>query len=196
MASSKVFRQLNGEMARDPAVSQITLTLDPARWSKRKKNILIESLRSGVAACGMASARLVSDLTRAMGSETIRLDKWNQSIPAYTVRPEKLGDLIAYTCAWIKIRQASGNEPPSGSLAVTSNALPIYSYYATVRFMRQVEETGSADDIPLPNGLTPDEQRAFIKEYVCEPSEQETAAREMIISMIENNQPINVTYKG
>lgn len=182
MGATRAFHQTNGVLGKDPAVSQIAVTLDPTRWSKRKQNIIVESLLTGVAACGSATAWLVSQLSAAAGSKTLTVTKWSNNIQSEFVKPDKLDDLLAYTSAWLRIKHASeGNRRRSGT-------------YAEESFLRQVDAGQTPYYIPLPNNLTPDEQRAFVTEYMRDASEQEVAARQRIADMIRNGEPITVVF--
>ena len=186
MPATRAYYGVTGAVGKDPAVSQISVTIDPKKWSKRKRNIVVTSLRTGVAACGYATGALVDELTRAASAAVMRVHKWDNNMQVEFIKPEKLEDLIAYTCAWIKLKRAN-----------MENEGRRYSGldWSEQAFINRIEHNVDVGVIPLPNNLSETEKREFIAEYMREPSEQEVAAREALARMVEDGQPITVTMQ-
>lgn len=184
MSASRIYHASNGAFIRDPAVSAVSVSVDTSKWSKRKKNVIADAIRSGVAACGWASAALVSDLMRSAGDEIATVTKWRNHIDAQFVKPEKLEELVAYTAAWVRLKLASDTND-------RRYYGPDWTQHA---FLKDLEANGPIQQIPLDNRLTHTELRDFIAEYLVEPGERETAARNALIASIERGETISITY--
>lgn len=183
MAQSTAFRAIAGsQFARDPAVTQTTVTLDTSKWSTRKKNIVLESIATGVAACGWQTGHLVREMLNALGSDAQQIAKWSNTISTSMIKEDMLEDLIAYTCAWIKLSEVS-------------NEHRYYGYHWHERaFVDAVDKGQTPSSIPMPRELTDSEKRQFAVKYIKDPSETDRIAREHLTAKIKNGETIELKF--
>ena len=98
----------------DSALVDITVRLNTAKWSKRKKNIVTGMITTGILDKGWKTVCTTADIMRSYsipyksrrgggGGLCHDLDK-------LTIKPEMLSDLEAVTIAGIKIRRANGHQ--------------------------------------------------------------------------------------
>lgn len=172
-------------LTKDKAVSRVVVEIDTSQWSSRKKNIVIKSLRTGVAACGWETAELVESLARTIDTQINTVSRWRNYVYSDEVRPEKLDELLAYTSAWLRMDRAGNPSKYSGD-----------RYYP--RFERDalacIEEGVTPTRIPLNNTMTYDEKREFIHTYLKASEDRETEELERLIAAIEGGDTISVTY--
>ena len=178
--SKRLYVDSANGLTKDKSVSTVVVTLDTAQWSSRKKNIVIAALQQGITACGHNTSQLVSSLCEVAGAQVESICRWNHDISVEAVKPEKLDALIAYTCAWIRLR---GNDMPS------------YSGLLKEMFIETVARGEHPDYIPLPSFLSATEQVEFIKEYLRDRTDLEFEAAQRLIALIQKGEPITVTYR-
>jgi hypothetical protein len=184
MAQSVPFRAIaNSSFGRDPAVTETTVTLDTSRWSKRKKNIVLESIRTGVAACGWQTSHMIREMLQSLGSDIQQVTKWNAGIEVEMVKPEMLDDLLAYTSAWIK-------------LTVNMNEQTRYydPHWQLRSFIERIDAGHRPYNIPLPTHLSDAEKREYAAKYLKDPSDTDKVARETLIAKISNGETIQIKF--
>lgn len=175
----RIHHQLRNTAITDNGVVCAQVTYDPSMWSSRKKNLLIDALRSGIATCGHATSDLVATLARSNNANVTQVTRWWGTVCAEDINPDKLEDLRAYTAAWIKMEIAAGSSSPRS--------------WGSAHFMKDLDRGLKPNDIPLNHGMTSTERAAFIREYLVLPGEDETKRREDLIRMIQDNTPITIT---
>lgn len=186
MAQPKAFRMIrDSQFARDLAVTTTTVSLDTSKWSSRKKNIVLDAVRTGVAACGWQTGHLVREMMQALGSDVQHVTKWSNTIDTALVKPEMLEDLIAYTCAWIKLTAEPVNERGH-----------YYQHWHASHFVEQVDKGSTPKYIPLPTHLSDAEKREFAAKYMRDPSETDRIARDTLIAMITNGETIGLKFSA
>jgi hypothetical protein len=185
MAQSIAFRAIaSSAFGRDPAVTETTVTLDPSQWSKRKKNIVLESIRTGVAACGWQTSNMIREMLRSYGSDIQQVTKWNAGIDMEMVRPEMLDDLLAYTSAWIKL-----------TVNLSEHTARYYDPHWQLRsFIDRVDAGHQPYNIPLPTHLSDAEKREFAVKYLRDPSETDRIARKTLIAKITTGETIQIKF--
>ena len=185
MAQAQAFRAIrDSSFARDPAVTETTVTLNTSMWSSRKKNIVIDSIRTGVAACGWQTGHMIREMLQGLGSDVQQIAKWSNTIDTNMVKPDVLEDLLAYTCAWIKL---------------TAEPTKERGYYHDPRwrekaFVEVVDRGETPAHIPLPHHLSDAEKREFVMTYLRDPSETDRIARETLIQKIETGDTIQLKF--
>ena len=178
--SKRLYVDSANGLTKDKSVSTVVVTLDTAQWSSRKKNIVIDALRQGVTACGYNTSQLVSSLCEAVGVQVESISRWNYDISVEAVKPEKLDALIAYTCAWIRVR---------------GTAAPSYSSVLKEIFLATVARGEQPQRILLPRNLSAKEEVEFAKEYLRDRTDLEFEAAQRLIALIQKGEPITVTYR-
>lgn len=179
--------QLGNSIGRSEAVVTITAEINPALWTPRKKNIILRALRTGVISCGRETARFINDLVKTFCDTNMpSLSYWHTCLESEHVKPERFEELIAYTCAWIRMKEA--NYKPRSEYDRALN-------WAESRFINGIKEGITAPtEIPMPSNLTHKQRGEFIQEYIKVPDDSQTAQREALAQKIENNEPILFTF--
>jgi len=175
-------------LTKDKAVSSVKVAIDTSQWSSRKRNIVVKSLRTGVAACGWETAELVEALCQSIDSAVNTISRWKHFVFAHEVRPEKLEELYAYTAAWARMAVAA--EKPADPYAHYG-----YGRHVARRFLSELEDSARPHTIPLNQSMTYDEQREFIHEYLLASQDRQTDELERLIAAIQDGETIFVTYK-
>ena len=192
--ANRALYAIQGVVGRSEAITTITATIDPAKWSSRKKNIIIRAIEDGIAACGRQTAQLVQQMVEHhCGEDMPSISNWRQSIQKEHVRSEKLEDLLAYTFAWIRMKKA--NFKP------VQNSRYTHSYHSDgLTWMEKqfLEHTGryGQDEIPLNGCMTHKERHEFIKDYIIQPDDSQLAIRQALVSKIKNDEPISFTFNN
>ena len=91
------------DLTRDTGFASATVHIDPTKWSSRRRNIVLRALNDGLTACGQETAYFIDCLTQAYGGRVQTMTKWNTHITVDCVKEEEVDNLIAYTCAWIRL---------------------------------------------------------------------------------------------
>lgn len=162
-----------GELSRDPSFAGATLHLDTTKWTTRRRNIVLRALRDGVTNCGYDTSIFIDKLTRAYGANVHTMTKYGRNIPLDKVREDKVEELMAYTCAWMKLGIANKDE---------------YVPYWYSSFLEAVGNGITPQHIPAPD-ISPKEQTEFIKKYIKD-DESEKDSRESLARKIENGEKL------
>lgn len=191
---NKVFQAY--DFAKNKATSEIKITLDPSKWSKKMENIICEGIETGVTRAGYETSYFVKRLAELYG---IGVDKLSSdSIPRNQVRDEMWNELISYVCACHKMNR--GN-PESG---YTDG----WDDYEVRNFMQYVDKGCFADkefnddditsyyvnNIPLPRGFTASERRDLQDKYMLNGDVKDRHLRDELVTKIRTHQPIEILY--
>lgn len=165
-------------IAKDAAIDSIDVTLDTSKWSKRKQNIIVRAIDTGVADCGWDTAHFVTALLDSYGLGTQRLTIWEQEMPLNLVKPEKVEEVKAYIAAMIRLNP---NE---------------FTTWAEDRFMNALE--GNAGNfpkaVPIPRNFSKQDRHKFITEYLKDKDEQEQAIRNELINKVRSGHKLTISY--
>ena len=167
------------ELSRDQGFSGATVHVDPTKWTSRRRNIVLRALNDGLTSCGHDTAYFIDCLTQAYGGSVQTLTKWNSSLSTECVREEELDNLIAYTCAWIRI-----------ALANSPNRAP----YHWQNWLRSVSNGQQPSTIPTPD-ISDREKVDFIKQYLKDDDETKTL-RQSLARMIEKGETLSINVKA
>ena len=98
----------------DSALLDITVRLDTAKWSKRKKNIVTEMITTGILNKGRKTVCTTADIMKSYNipykSRRGYGDGVSHDVDKATIKPEMLSDLEAVIVAGLKIRRANGQQ--------------------------------------------------------------------------------------
>jgi hypothetical protein len=169
-------------LTKDKAVSQIEVSLDTSKWSSRKRNIVVNSLRTGVAACGWVTAELIETLSGSVGASVNTISRWKNYVYADEVRPEMLDELLAYTAAWLRMDRAAYPENYKIGL-----------YYRALEALDRGERLYT---IPLSDSMSYDEKREFIHKYLKASEDRKSDALERMIAAIEAGETLKISYSN
>ena len=178
----------------DPALVDITVRLDPAKWSTRKKNIITRCIKSGFVEAGFKTVALVCDIMEANGiayKHRRQYSYYNRQesvvIEEVTVKPERLDELKAVVTAALKLKRATTDNQNtygrSGGLM-----------YEERMFLAAIdgEQTNQFWDdrkvIPVPKHIPLDE-------YLVEDKPSDIEAKEALCQMIWDNKYITAIYQ-
>jgi len=167
------------ELSRDQGFSGATVHVDPTKWTSRRRNIVLRALNDGLTSCGHDTAYFIECLTRAYGGSVQTLTKWSSSLSTECVKEEELDNLIAYTCAWIRI-----------ALANSPNRAP----YHWQNWLRSVSNGQQPSTIPTPD-ISDREKVDFIKQYLKDDDETKTL-RQSLARMIEKGETLSINVKA
>ena len=166
------------DLSRDTGFASATIHIDPTKWSSRRRNIVLRALDDGLTACGAETAYFIDCLTQAYGGRVQTMTKWNDSITVDCVKDEEVDNLIAYTCAWIRLKYAGQN---------------FYSYNLQ-QFVETVNNGGRPNTIPAPD-ISNGEKVAFVKQYLKDDDETKTL-RQSLARMIEQGETLSINVKA
>ena len=163
----------------DPALIDITVRLDPSKWSKRKKNIITRCIMSGILHAGYKTVSLVADIMEAndIPYRTRRMWSYGSNslqIEEKTIKPERLNDLKAIITAQLKIRRASDDYSLTYDERQFLSDTNGHSFWSTM--------------IPFPKNMN-------LEEWLREDTESDTKAKEALCEMIWNNETITAIYQ-
>jgi hypothetical protein len=144
---------------------------------------VLESIRTGVAACGHQTSHMIREMLRSLGSDIQQVTKWNAGISPEMVKPEMLDDLLAYTSAWIKLT-INFNEP----------ARYYDSLWQLRSFIERIDAGHRPYNIPLPTHLSDAEKREYAAKYLKDPSETDRIARDFLIAKITTGETIQIKF--
>ena len=165
------------DLTRDTGFASATVYIDPTKWSSRRRNIVLRALNDGLTACGHETAHFIDCLTQAYGGRVQTMTKWNDSITVDCVKEEEVDNLIAYTCAWIRLAMANGSARYhlENWLRVASNGQPLRT-------------------IPAPN-ISDREKVDFMKQYLKDDDETKTL-RQSLARMIKQGKTLSINVKA
>jgi len=178
-------RAANG-LTKDKGVIGVQVMVDTSTWSPRKRNIIVKSLESGIASCGYETATIVDALSQSIGEHVNTVSRWNNHVKSYDVIPEKLDELLSYTSAWVKLKNAN----------MKASSAHYYRDWTERRFEEALEAGKTPEYVPLSNTMTYDEKREFIHPYLLASQSTTSDRLAELIASIRNGETITVTYSN
>ena len=95
----------------DPAMVQISVSLDTSIWTKRKRKIATRCITSGILDAGQRTCEVIEDimLSHHIGwrASSHYCESSSVRVPPNAVDPDRLSDLLAVVMARLKIIRAS-----------------------------------------------------------------------------------------
>ena len=174
------------DLTRDTGFASATVYIDPTKWSSRRRNIVLRALNDGLTACGHETAYFIDCLTEAYGGRVQTMTKWNDSITVDCVKDEEVDNLIAYTCAWIRLKLA--NEP-------AANGNGSYFFNSRLRdWVTAVSKGHRPQTIPAPE-ISNGEKVAFVKQYLKDDDGTKTL-RQSLARKIEQGEVLSIQVKA
>ena len=164
------------DLSRDTGFISATVQIDPTMWSTRRRNIVLRALNDGLTACGHETAYFINCLTMAYGGRVQTISKWNANITTDCVKDEEVDNLIAYTCAWIRMRDHNS------------------SHYWHNQWLEQVTAGQRPNTIPAPD-ISSSEQVKFIKQYLKD-DDATKDLRQRLARMIEQGETLYINCKA
>ena len=174
------------ELSKDTGFQSVTIDIDPTQWSSRRRNIVLRALNDGLTSCGHETAYFIDCLTQAYGGRVQTMTKWNNQINVDCVKEEEVENLIAYTCAWIRLKFR--NAPTEyGGIRISHY---LESWLAKV----SSEGVSQIHTIPAPE-ISNGEKVAFVKQYLKDDDETKTL-RQSLARMIEQGEILSIQVKA
>jgi len=162
-------------IAKDSAVSEVDIILDPGKWSQRKKNIIVKAVDLGVAQCGYDTAMFVKALTKTYGIGTEAVHYWSSGLDVNLIKPEKVEEAVAYVAALIRLKDE-----------VT---------WLEERFMSAVESNLiDPTHIPIPNAFSNKDKAKFIVSYLKPQEEADRIIRDKLINDIRSGTKLTISF--
>ena len=159
------------EITRDQGFTGATVHIHPAKWTSRRRNIILRALRDGMSTAGHETSNFIEQLTRAYGSTVIHASR-TATIPLDAIRDDKQEAMLAYTAAWVKIMFSRGE----------------VRRWTHRNFVDSMEAGKTITEFPLPE-LAPQERVAFIKEYL---KDDEASIRTQLADKIEAGEELTI----
>jgi hypothetical protein len=176
------------ELSKDTGFQRVTIDIDPTQWSTRRRNIIVRALQNGITQCGYETGYFIKCLTEAYGASVQTMTGWQKDIQAHCVAEDKWDELMAYTCAWVRLALA-GFEKNNWD---QEN----YWYKDTLRnWIRQVEDGIRPSTIPSPNIGSPSEKANFIQKYLRK-DDTELEFRDALIRKIERGEMLSISMNA
>ena len=172
------------DLSRDTGFIGATVHINPKKWSSRRRNIVLRALNDGLTSCGQETAYFIDCLTQAYGGRVQTMTKWNNQINVDCVKDEEVDNLIAYTCAWIRLKFR--NAPTE------YGEIRINHYLES--WLAKVGEGIPPNTIPAPE-ISNDEKVAFVKQYLKDDDETKTL-RQSLARMIEQGEILSIQVKA
>jgi hypothetical protein len=173
------------ELSKDTGFHRVTIDIDPNGWSTRRRNIILRALKHGITQCGYETGYFIKCLTEAYGSSIVTMHNWTRDIPASSVDPDKFDELIAYTCAWIKLKAATMTEQESN----------YFCSYTLNNWLNNVSKGNSPSTFPTPDISNPTEKALFIKQYLKK-DETELEFREALAAKIQRGEMLSISMNA
>lgn len=164
------------ELFRDTGFLCTDVYIDPSKWSTRRKNIFLNALRDGLTTCGYETGQIIRIMVESHGASMQTLHRWNKHVQVKNIKEEMLEELLAYTCAWIRM----GGEQDDGQ---------------NQHFLKQVED-GTVEFIPVPVLKSIKEEGEFILKYLKSSESSEQEIRENLAKKIEDGEVIAIRING
>lgn len=165
------------DLSRDTGFIGATVHINPSKWSSRRRNIVLRALNDGLTSCGHDTAYFIDCLTQAYGGRVQTMTKWNDHITVDCVKEEEVDNLIAYTCAWIRIGANTNSQP-----------------FHLDNWLRGVVNGQRPNTIPAPR-ISNGEKVAFIKQYLKDDDETKDI-REALARKIEQGETLSINVKA
>ena len=172
------------DLSRDTGFIGATVHINPKKWSSRRRNIVLRALNDGLTSCGQETAYFIDCLTQAYGGRVQTMTKWNNQINVDCVKDEEVDNLIAYTCAWIRLKFRNAPTEYGG--------IRINHYLES--WLAKVGEGIPPNTIPAPE-ISNDEKVAFVKQYLKDDDETKTL-RQSLARMIEQGEILSIQVKA
>lgn len=164
MANATAFHKIDQQIYKDPAVAGVTVELDTSRWSTRKRNIIVTALTDGLAVCGRRTSWLVRALLLSVG-ETSRTGHYcSDFISLDAIKDEKREELLAYTCAWMKLEELERQRKHAAN--PYSYKYKYSRYHGYLNSINADPAGRSLTNLPCNPTMTHRERHEFYKEYV------------------------------
>ena len=167
------------DLSRDTGFIGATVHINPTKWSSRRRNIVLRALHDGLTSCGADTAYFIDCLTQAYGGRVQTMTKWNDHITVDCVKDEEVDNLIAYTCAWIRMKLAGDGD---------------FYNYTLSNWVESVSNGKRPTTIPTPN-ISDREKVDFIKQYLKDDDETK-ALRQSLARMIEQGETLSINVKA
>lgn len=180
---ARLYVQVATALTKDKAVTKVGVEIDMSKWSKRKRSIIANALKTGVAACGVETAEVAYHMAHSVGSSLNMIHRWNKNVLAEDVKPDRLEDLLAYTAAWMRIGKTADLE---------SDPARYIGYHS--RALEEIERGERPTRIPLNPGMSYDEMRDFIYPYLTVSENRDDPRLLELIEMVERGDTITFTF--
>ena len=167
------------DLSRDTGFIGATVHINPTKWSSRRRNIVLRALHDGLTSCGHDTAYFIDCLTQAYGGRVQTITKWSNHITVECVKEEEVENLIAYTCAWIRLKLSVKGE---------------YYSYTLSNWVESVSNGERPNSIPAPD-ISNGEKVAFIKQYL----KDDDATKEIrwaLARKIEQGETLSINVKA
>jgi len=162
-------------VAKDASVDSIEVTLDTSKWSKRKQNIIVKAIDTGIADCGWDTANFVGNLLDTYGLGTQKITHWNQELSLNLVKPEKVEEVKAYIAALIRLKE--------------------HTSWSEDRYMDSLERDDyPTSTVPIPNSFSKEDRHKFVKDYLKDKDEQEQEIRNNLINDIRSGHKLTISF--
>jgi hypothetical protein len=165
------------DLSRDTGFIGATVHINPTKWSSRRRNIVLRALHDGLTSCGHDTAYFIDCLTQAYGGRVQTITKWSNHITVECVKEEEVDNLIAYTCAWIRMGANNISQP-----------------FHLDNWLRGVVKGQRPNTIPAPN-ISNGEKIAFIKQYLKDDDETKEI-RWALARKIEQGETLSINVKA
>lgn len=166
------------ELTKDTGFASATVHIDPSQWSSRRRNIVLRALNDGITSCGAETAYFIDCLTQAYGGRVQTMTKWSNHFTADCVKEEELDNLIAYTCAWIRLAMAGDGYVP----------------YHWQNWVVSVSGGERPNTIPAPQ-ISDREKVEFIKQYLKD-DDGTKAFRQSLARKIEQGETLSINVQA
>ena len=170
----------------DYALLDITVRLDTAKWSKRKKNIVTGMITTGILDKGLKTVCTTADIMKSYNIPYKSRRGWgdgvSHDVDKATIKPEVLSDLEAVIVAGIKIRRANGHQ-----VTWTENVWERNRTDNSTSMPRSLHGNYLENIIPVRKGFPLDD-------YLHEDTPEAIAAKEELCKQIVNGEIITATY--
>ena len=170
------------ELSKDTGYVSTTVHIDPNKWSSRRRNIVVRALNDGITSCGSDTAYFIDALTQAYGGRVQTMSKWDNNITTDCVKEEEVDNLIAYTCAWIRLKAARQSDHFS------------YGMYRLDSFVNLVSCGVRPETIPAPE-IKGKALSSFIKQYL-KSNEEITQLRQDLAQKIERGEQLTINLQA
>ena len=170
------------DLTRDTGFASATVYIDPTKWSSRRRNIVLRALNDGLTACGQETAYFIDCLTQAYGGRVQTMTSWNTHITTDCVKEEEVDNLIAYTCAWIRLKAARQSDHFE------------YGMYRLESFVDLVSCGVRPETIPAPE-IKGKALSSFIKQYL-KSNEEITQLRQDLAQKIERGEQLTINLQA
>jgi hypothetical protein len=163
-------------IAKNDAVSKVEVTLDTNLWSKRKQNIIVKAIDSGVADCGYETGWFIKELLDNYGLGTEQMHRWNQTMSVEMIKPDKLDEACAYVAAMIRMRDGG------------------YTSWDEDVFLKDLDAGLEPKQIPIPRGFSKADRHKFVVDYLKDQDEQEKVLRVDLINKIRSGHKLTISF--